>query len=119
MPSYSLLSILKRFLSMAEAANKNKPHKLIIDNRNSMSMTGVTKVISIDTDLVLLVTEQGKLKITGKNMQASTLDLDKGILELTGNFNTMVYSGEKEGALSLKSRSVNSCASRPKGMCSV
>ena len=55
---------------MAEAANKNKPHKLIIDNRNSMSMTGVTKVISIDTDLVLLVTEQGKLKITGKNMQA-------------------------------------------------
>lgn len=43
---------------MAEAANKNKPHKLIIDNRNSMSMTGVTKVISIDTDLVLLVTEQ-------------------------------------------------------------
>lgn len=88
---------------MAEAANKNKPHKLIIDNRNSMSMTGVTKVISIDTDLVLLVTEQGKLKITGKNMQASTLDLDKGILELTGNFNTMVYSGEKQGALSLKS----------------
>ena len=39
---------------MVEAANKNKPHKLIIDNRNSMSMTGVTKVISIDTDLVLL-----------------------------------------------------------------
>ena len=73
-----------------------------MDNRNSMSMTGVTKVISIDTDLVLLVTDQGKLKITGKNMQASTLDIDKGILELSGNFNTVAYSGDKDGGLSLK-----------------
>ena len=81
---------------------KPKAHKVIMDNRNSMSMTGITKVTSIDPDLVLLVTEQGKLKITGKNMQANNLDLDKGILELTGNFNTMIYSGEKDGALSLK-----------------
>ena len=81
---------------------KPKAHKVVMDNRNSMSMTGITKVTSIDPDLVLLVTEQGKLKITGKNMQANTLDLDKGILELTGNFNTMIYSGEKDGALSLK-----------------
>lgn len=88
---------------MGEAVNKRGTHKLTLDNRNSMSMTGVAKVISIDQDLVLLVTENGKLKITGKNMQASTLDIDKGILELTGSFNSMVYSGEKEGALSLKS----------------
>ncbi len=81
---------------------KPKAHKVVMDNRNSMSMTGITKVTSIDPDLVLLVTEQGKLKITGKNMQANNLDLDKGILELTGNFNTMIYSGEKDGALSLK-----------------
>ena len=88
---------------MGETVNKIGTHKLTLDNRNSMSMTGVAKVISIDQDLVLLVTENGKLKITGKNMQASTLDIDKGILELTGSFNSMVYSGEKEGALSLKS----------------
>lgn len=88
---------------MGETVNKIGTHKLTLDNRNSMSMTGVAKVISIDQDLVLLVTQNGKLKITGKNMQASTLDIDKGILELTGSFNSMVYSGEKEGALSLKS----------------
>ena len=81
---------------------KPKAHKVVMDNRNSMSMTGITKVTSIDQDLVLLVTEQGKLKITGKNMQANNLDLDKGILELTGNFNTMIYSSDKDGALSLK-----------------
>lgn len=88
---------------MGEATNKAGAHKLVMDNRNSVSMTGVTKVISIETDVVLLVTGQGKLKITGKNMQANTLDLDKGILELTGIINAMVYSGDKEGALSLKS----------------
>ena len=87
---------------MGELGSKTKSHKLTMDNRGSASMTGIVKVISIDPDLVLLGTEQGKLKITGKNMQANNLDLDKGILELTGNFNTMIYSGEKDGALSLK-----------------
>ena len=52
--------------------------------------------------MVLLVTEQGKLKIIGKNMQANTLDLDKGILELTGNISSMIYSGDKDGTFSLK-----------------
>ena len=69
--------------------NKAKTHKVVMDNRNSLSMTGISKVTSIDPDLVLLVTEQGKLKIIGKNMQATNLDLDKGILDLTGNINSM------------------------------
>ena len=80
--------------------NKAKTHKVVMDNRNSLSMTGISKVTSID--LVLLVTEQGKLKIIGKNMQATNLDLDKGILDLTGNINSMIYSGDKEGAFSIK-----------------
>ena len=87
---------------MGELGSKTKSHKLTMDNRGSASMTGIVKVISIDPDLVLLVTEQGKLKITGKNMQANTLDLDKGILELSANFNTVAYSGDKDGGLSLK-----------------
>ena len=75
--------------------NKAKTHKVVMDNRNSLSMTGISKVTSIDPDLVLLVTEQGKLKIIGKNMQATNLDL-------TGNINSMIYSGDKEGAFSIK-----------------
>lgn len=82
--------------------NKAKTHKVVMDNRNSLSMTGISKVTSIDPDLVLLVTEQGKLKIIGENMQATNLDLDKGILDLTGNINSMIYSGDKEGAFSIK-----------------
>ena len=83
-------------------ANKTKAHKVVMDNRNNLSMTGITKVTSIDPDMVLLVTEQGKLKIIGKNMQATNLDLDKGILELTGNISSMIYSGDKDGTFSLK-----------------
>lgn len=82
--------------------NRPKAHKVVVDGRNAMSMTGITKVISIDPDIVLVVTEQGRLKINGKNMQANNLDLDKGILELSGSFNQMAYSGDKEGGLSLK-----------------
>lgn len=81
---------------------KARAHKVTLDNRTSMSLTGIEKVISIDADIVLLVTDMGKLKICGKNIQANVLDLDKGILSLTGNFNSMNYSGDKEGALSIK-----------------
>ena len=34
--------------------NKAKTHKVVMDNRNSLSMTGISKVTSIDPDLVLL-----------------------------------------------------------------
>lgn len=87
---------------MGELGSRANTHKLTMDNRESTSMTGIIKVISIDPDLVLLVTEQGKLKITGKNMQANTLDLDKGILELSGHFNSVAYSGDKDGGMTLK-----------------
>ena len=50
----------------------------------------------------MCIRDRGKLKIIGKNMQATNLDLDKGILDLTGNINSMIYSGDKEGAFSIK-----------------
>lgn len=82
--------------------SKAREHKVTLDNRTMLSLTGVAKVLSIDADLVVVVTDMGKLKICGKNMQANTLDLDKGILSLIGNVNSMTYLGDKEGALSLK-----------------
>lgn len=83
-------------------ANKARPHKVTLEDRSTLSMTGITKVTSIDTDMVLLVTDMGKLKICGKNMQANTLDIDKGILSLTGSVSSMAYSGDKEGTPILK-----------------
>lgn len=87
---------------MGDINNKTVKHCVTIENRRAMSLTGITKVNSVEPELVLVLTDNGKLKICGKNMQANTLDLDKGILSLTGDFNSLVYSGDKEGALSLK-----------------
>jgi sporulation protein YabP len=83
-------------------SGRTKTHKVTIDNRHGIAMTGITKVVSIENDLVMLVTEQGKLKILGKDMEANNLDLEKGILELTGRINSLSYSGDKESSLSLK-----------------
>lgn len=80
----------------------SKASKVTIEDRNNVSITGVTKVVSVEPDLVLLVTQQGKLKIGGKNIQANTLDLDKGILNLNGSINSVVYQSDKDGAFSLK-----------------
>ena len=78
-------------------------HKLVLESRKKATLTGVNKVISFEPDLVLLITETGKLKITGKDMHIINLDIEKGILDLDGTIDGLSYSaGKDEGTFSLK-----------------
>jgi sporulation protein YabP len=61
-----------------------------------MQLTGVTKVLSIEPELILLITSQGKMKITGKDMHVTTLDIDRGIVDVSGLINCMCYTGDGE-----------------------
>ncbi len=83
--------------------NKTRTHRLSLEDRKQLNMTGITKVISIEPELVMLVSELGKIKITGKDMQATNLDMDKGILDISGNISCICYIGDKQnGQFSLK-----------------
>ncbi len=78
-------------------------HKLVLEARKSAKLTGINKVISVEPDLVLLITDAGKLKITGKDMHIINLDIEKGMLDLDGMIDGISYSASKEdGAFSLK-----------------
>lgn len=67
-------------------------HNLSLANRKHGLLTGVKEVISFDTDMVVLATEQGKLTIKGEELHVSKLDVDKGELELSGKVDSLVYS---------------------------
>ena len=69
---------------MEKTQNTTSGHKLIMDARKEARITGVEKVISFEPDLVFLITEAGKMKITGKDMHMTNLDIEKGLLDLTG-----------------------------------
>ena len=67
-------------------------HKLIVNNRKSSSLSGVTDVIAFDMNEVLLETELGMLMIKGKDLHVNRLDLDKGEVDIDGQVDALNYS---------------------------
>lgn len=70
---------------------------LTLQNRNKLTLTGVTKVISVKDDLAQLETNMGVLQAYGKDIQLVSLELDKGEIELKGNFVSFKY-GDKNSS---------------------
>lgn len=70
---------------------------LTLQNRNKLSLTGVTKVISVKDDLAQLETNMGVLQAYGKDIQLVSLELDKGEIELKGDFVSFKY-GDKNSS---------------------
>jgi len=65
------------------------PHKLTLQGRSHLSMTGVTEVVSFDENAVILHTELGTLVVQGKDLQLKTLSTESVIVE--GNVSALHY----------------------------
>ena len=65
------------------------PHRLILNDRRELTVTGVTEVVSFDDRLVALLTEQGKLTVHGQNLQLK--QLDGGQTKVEGAVMALVY----------------------------
>ncbi len=73
---------------MAEA---QLPHKLQLNERRQLTMTGVTEVVSFDDGAVVLQTSLGTLIVQGKELQLKTLSLDGGQVAVDGNISSLSY----------------------------
>ena len=67
-------------------------HRLMMEDRGKMSMTGIVDVISFDEEQVVLDTDKGLLTIKGKDLCVSRLTLDKGEVDVDGQADSLVYS---------------------------
>ena len=64
------------------------PHALTLKERKTLTMTGVTEVISFDDASVVLHTALGKLK---------TLTLDGGQVAVEGSISALIYEEPRQG----------------------
>lgn len=81
---------------------ENAVHRLSMEERSSMALTGIDKVISFEPEEVILISKKGRMKITGKELHVTNLDIDRGIVDLKGHIDTINYSdqkGSKEGSM--------------------
>lgn len=78
-------------------------HRLILSQRREGTITGVTDVFSFDEHEILLKTSQGMLTVKGKELHVSRLELEKGEVELAGQVDALLYTGQepkqKQGSL--------------------
>lgn len=71
--------------------NPQPPHSFYADNRQSMTVRGVTDVLSFDETGVFLVTTCGRLNLEGTGLHVTVLNTKDGIVEVTGNLCGLLY----------------------------
>ena len=75
------------------------PHKLTLQERKSLTMTGVAEVISFDESLVVLNTSLGVLTVQGQELKLKTLSLEGGQVAVDGQISALIYEQPREGGL--------------------
>ena len=73
------------------------PHKLTMNERKSLSMTGVTEVVSFDDTAVVLHTALGTLVVQGSQLQLKTLVPEGGQVSVEGQISALVYEEPRQG----------------------
>ena len=80
-------------------------HSVSLDEREKLTVTGVTDVLRFDDSTAVLVTSCGKLTVKGSNIKVVSLAVDaaeKSVC-LDGNFSSFEYGrylGLKKGSVS-------------------
>ncbi|NLX91989.1 MAG: sporulation protein YabP [Firmicutes bacterium] len=67
-------------------------HRLIIENREKMEISGVLHVDSFDDREIILETEQGLLAMRGEELHIRNLNLEQGELIVEGYLLELAYS---------------------------
>jgi len=80
------------------------PHKITVENRSDMSVTGVIQVVAYDENRVVLRTDFGTLIIQGRDLVAGEISSINNTMRLTGNIDTLQYKGARDKRENLLSR---------------
>ncbi|MCL1863449.1 MAG: sporulation protein YabP [Defluviitaleaceae bacterium] len=86
-------------LRMPGEEKKRAPsrHSLTIEKRESVSVSGVTDVISFDEESVIGETELGVIIIRGVNLHVNRINLESGELSVSGEIDGVTYENPGGG----------------------
>lgn len=70
-------------------------HNVIMENRKTISVSGVTDVDNFDEKTILLYTQMGELSVTGKNLHVNSMSIETGEMTIEGDIYSLIY-GDKD-----------------------
>ena len=90
---------------MTDTAGKSiSSHSLILENRNKLSLTGVTDVGSFDETAIVAYTDYGELTVSGTDLHICVLNIEQGELTVEGNISGMNYLNQQPKSSGLFAR---------------
>ena len=66
-------------------------HRIVLDNRNRLTVSGVDGVESFDETSIVMSTAEGSLIIRGESLHIEKLSLDGGDLLVEGTVDSLTY----------------------------
>lgn len=72
------------------------PHKLTLDERKKLNLTGAREVIHFDEELVELGTSQGTVIIQGRDLRLKCLSLEDGAVVIQGTVTGILYDEPRQ-----------------------
>ena len=70
------------------------PHHIMMEERSSLTVSGVSDVERFDENEIVMSTSKGTLVVTGENLHIEKLSLDGGDLKVEGSVDALNYEDE-------------------------
>ncbi|MDO5560432.1 MAG: sporulation protein YabP [Oscillospiraceae bacterium] len=80
---------------MNDEKNSKAIHNLIMENRKSLFISGVTDVDNFDEKTILLYTQMGELTVTGRDLHVNSVSVETGEMNIEGDIWALNY-GDKD-----------------------
>ena len=68
------------------------PHQLMLEDRQRLTVSGVSDVDSFDETTIVVYTDMGELTIKGDNLHISRLNVETGDLKVEGSIQALTYA---------------------------
>ena len=85
-------------MAQGEDRGLQQPHKLSLDERKKLTVSGVGEVVSFEENAVVLRTSRGTLLVRGQDLHLKTLSLDGGQVAVDG---TVTPAAPQVGAVTM------------------
>lgn len=71
---------------------ENRNHKVILENRERLTISAVEDIESFDEEKVVVITEMGTMTVTGADFRINRLNVEDGQLVIEGEIDDIEYS---------------------------
>lgn len=81
---------------MTDGTGINIPHSVMLEDRNKLTVEGVTDIAGYDEQTISAETVAGELTVRGSGLKIIRMSIDMGELIIEGNISSLNYSEKEE-----------------------